>query len=123
LRTHEKDRLRVLYLKEKATGIGGMRGGFFGSSEFPGMEMRINLSIAAKPKQSSPQIREVFPLHKERGEKRSFPPICKAMQVSAACGMSLRSLHQDPNPGFAALLDLKGRHISFCRHFQGATKI
>jgi len=113
LRTHEKDDLGVLYQKEKATGfLGGMRGGFLGSSEFPGMEMRINLSIAAKPKQSSPQIREVFPLHKERGEKRSFPPICKAMQASAATGgTSLRSLQRAFK--VFSFLDLKGGHISF----------
>ena len=74
MRTHEKEGLGVLYQKEKANG------------------------------QPSLQIREVFPLHKERGEKRSFPPICKAMQAHAARGMSLRSLH--PASEVSAILGL-----------------
>jgi len=72
--------------------------------------------IAPDPDKSTQIKKNVFPLHRSRGEKQVLHPICKAMQASAARGMSLRSLHRAF--GVFAFLDLKGRHISFCSHFQ-----
>ena len=116
--------------KGKATGLpGGSLGGFLKSSEHPGIGWRINLSIAAKPEQSSPQIREVFPLHKERGGKRFIHQVCKAVQANdALCDMSLRTKREPKRkaPALArtgslglVLLDLKVGHFSFVQGLTG----
>ena len=106
--------------KVKATRTLGGTGGFVVFSPHPIQTGRRTMAIIASNPDKSIQIKKnVFPLHKERGEKHVVHQIGKAMQASAARGMSLRSLHLKPNTGFAALLDLKGGNFSLKQGLTG----
>jgi len=79
---------------------------------------------------STPLSKKVFPLQKERGEKRLWFSVCKELQAECRIsGMSLRSLKSGPvskTPALAstgtpalALLDLNGGNFSLNQALTG----